>query len=689
MEQPIYLRVPCRLRWLATAALCCLALAGSAPAQTAPAQATPDPAAQSSTQTVEDQHAQDQHVAEGTQGKHQVRAAQDAYAAGAKRLEHDDLAGAERDFARALQLDPGNTSYAIAVSVAREHRLTELVQQSGKARLDGNPARAETLLAEARAIDPTNPIVVQHGIPATTQAAQTGGVSRNSKDQDLSITPLTDRTRLLSTGSGDEPWKPALPGLAGPLQLKPTQTMRDFHLRGNTQDVLRQVADAYGIRASFDESVERKELRFDIENVDYTQAMAILMKMAHVFAVPVDETSILIAKDDTPNRQRLERLMEETIYAAGYTPEQMAELGNLMRNVFAIKDVVVEASLQTVTVRAPADVLGPMNRTIQDLIDGGGEVMVEVKLYEVDTTRMRNIGATIPTQAGIYNVEAAATSIVNSNQTLVQQAIAQGFVSATASNIEIALALIGSGLVQSSLLSSTVGFFGHGLTQTGITASTNTSFSLAYDSSDTRTLDDVQMQLADHQPGTFREGTKYPIVTSTYSTGLSTAASSLGNTQINGVSVASLLSQFSGGASSATIPQVTYEDLGVTLKATPIMQKSGRINLNLDMKIEALAGGTLNGNPILASRQISSDITVADGESAMMVSYLTRNETAAVTGVPGLSELPGFQAPVEQNAEKDSGQLIVLVTPHVIRRRSNLIAGPRIRVRALEAQAAN
>ena len=105
------------------------------------------------------------------------------------------------------------------------------------------------------------------------------------------------------------------------------------------------------------------------------------------------------------------------------------------------------------------------------------------------------------------------------------------------------------------------------------------------------------------------------------------------------------------------------------------------------MKIEALAGGTLNGNPILGSRQFASDITVGNGESAMMVSNLSRSESAAVAGIPGLSELPGFQMPISQDAEKDAGQLIVLVTPHVIRRRSNMVVGPRMLVRALDAPA--
>ena len=63
----------------------------------------------------------------------------------------------------------------------------------------------------------------------------------------------------------------------------------------------------------------------------------------------------------------------------------------------------------------------------------------------------------------------------------------------------------------------------------------------------------------------------------------------------------------------------------------------------------------------------------------MMVSNVNRSESSAVTGIPGLSELPGFQMPTDQNAEKDTGQLVVVVTPHVVRRRSDMASGPRIR----------
>ena len=248
-----------------------------------------------------------------------------------------------------------------------------------------------------------------------------------------------------------------MPLLAGALQLKPSEEKKSFHLRGDARDVLRDIAAAYGIRAVFDDSVEHRTLRFDIEDVNYKPAMAIAMSMSHAFAVTIDENSVMIAKDDVGNRGRLERLMQQTIFLPGLTVEQVTEIGNVIRNIFQIKEVVVQTGMQSIVVRAPEDILGPMNHTVQELANSSGEVMLDVKLYEINTTRMRNIGFTIPTQVGTYNVDATARSSSigwSQNQSLVQQAIAQGFISATASNIEVALALIGSGLVAEQRLPS-------------------------------------------------------------------------------------------------------------------------------------------------------------------------------------------------------------------------------------------
>jgi general secretion pathway protein D len=687
------------LRLFFTALTLCLSLAASGPSASAQDH-PPTPLTQASGPTPAASTAGSltapppgSHTIEPTPSTRKVRAAEDAYLAGAKKLERDDLDAAESNFKHALALDPANRDYAIAISVARQHRITELVQQSGDARLAGDEARAETLLARANELDPQNPIVTEHIATALLKGAlraqpPTGSTTvPGTLPMDRaapSENSLTDRARLISARESNEPWIMEAPALAPPIHLTPSHDLKSFHLRGTFQDVLQQVAGDYGIRTVFDDSVDRKALRFDIENVTYDQAMTILSRMTHTFSVPVDPTRILLAKDDSTNRARLERQTEETIYLPGLTTERINDIANVMRNVFDAKQVTVQAGSGTIVVRAPEDILGPMNSTIAGLADSDGEVMVEMKLFEVNTTRMNTVGATLPTQAGVYSVAQAAASIVSANQALVQQAIAQGLISATASNIDIALALIGSGLVQSTLASSTIGTIGNGLTLLGITGSTNTAFNFGQNSSDSRTLDDVQLRVADRKPATLREGTRYPITSSTYTTGVSTAASQLGNASINGVSVASLLNQFAGGAST-TIPQVTYEDLGITLQATPTILKSDHINLLLNLKIEALAGSSANGIPVLENSQFASDITLQEGDSALLVSNVSKSETAAMTGIPGLSELPGFQLPTEANLERDTNQLVVLITPHIVRRRSGVIVGPRIAVRAQPA----
>jgi type II secretory pathway component GspD/PulD (secretin) len=233
--------------------------------------------------------------------------------------------------------------------------------------------------------------------------------------------------------------------------------------------------------------------------------------------------------------------------------------------------------------------------------------------------------------------------------------------------------------VQNTLLSNTVGFFGGGLTQTGVTVNQSAAFNLALTASDTRALNDIQIRVGDRQPATFRIGERYPITTATYSTASPAATSALAGISINGVSASSLLNAAVG--SPITIPQIQYEDLGLTLKATPIVQRSGAIKMHIDLKIEALTGGAVNDIPILNSQQFMSDVTVDDGDTAMMVTSLTKSASDSLSGYPGLSELPGFQmATGTTTTASDGSSLILLVTPHVTRRRPNLTAGPRIAI---------
>ena len=607
----------------------------------------------------------------------EAQAARNAYLAGAKFLDRGDLLAAQKEFESASRLDPSVLPYQIGVRLAIEHRLTALVQQAGKARLLGHDGEADTLLAEARTLDPENAIILQHAVPGRLPA---------------NFEPVLDSTNTPANPPDlNEPWREKDLPFAGPIQLRPGTERRSFHLRGDLRTVVSQVFTQFGIRTSFDDSVTPADtpqgVRFDLDDTTYAQAVPILMSMGRTFATPLDSTSVLIAVDNSANRQRLEHLFQETLYTPGLNPQQMGEITNVIRQVFDVRQLSMQNNAGNITLRAPAETLDALNRTLSDLLDGSAEVFVELRLYSVDITRNRGIGPNLPQQFGVYNVASAAQSLVTSNQSAVDQAVAQGLITLTANPVTNLLLeagfLVESGLAQSSLLTDTIGLFGKGLTLTGLTSSSGAGLTLSLNSSDTRALDDIQVRVTERQKANFPVGTRDPITTSTYPTGLAGAnAGALAGASINGVSVASLLNQYLGGNSTGTtIPQIQYEDLGISLKATPNVQPSGNITLHLDYKIEALAGSALNNIPVLASRQFVSDVTVGEGQTALMISTLSKTESTAVNGLPGLGELPGFQSiTADTSRERDSSELVVLITPHLVRHRKAITVGPRIPV---------
>ena len=591
------------------------------------------------------------------------REARDAYIAGARALDHDNLDAAQASFALAARLDPENRDYRVGEQLALEHRVTALVQQASRASDAGNPARAKALLAEATKLDPQNEVVAQHNGPQLAA-------------------PLFNPVPVESANPAESALE-ASASIGGEMRLATTAGMRSFHVHADVRSVVTQVFAAWGLHTVFDDSVAPQDLRFEVNGVSFAQAAPLVLQMGRLYAVPLDRATVLVAKDSTEVRTRLERQLEETIYVPGYGTEQLNELGNVLRNVFDVRQLSVQGTSGKLLVRAPAETIHAVNLTLADLIDGGSEISMDLRLYAVDKSRTRNIGPQLPQQFGLYNVASAAQSLVSANQSVIDQAIAQGAITLTGNPITDlvteAVFLISSGLAQSSLITDTLGFFGKGLTFTGVTAGPAT-LNLALNSSDSRELDKVQLRVSDRQPATFRAGTRYPITTATYATGLSaTSSSALAGVSINGVSAASLLNQYLGSGSGATIPQIQYEDLGLTLKATPQAQKSGEVSMHLDLRIEALSGTTLNNIPVLASRQFVSDITVADGQTAVMVSTLSKQESVAISGIPGLGELPGFQSlTADRIGAQDVGELVLLITPHVVRRRSNAVAGPRI-----------
>jgi hypothetical protein len=596
----------------------------------------------------------------------QLREADDAYLEGAKQIDRKNLAAAMQAFERAVKLDPHNRDYALALIVARENRVTELVQNAARARAHGDIPLADDLLNQARTLDPESREVAQHfnqqPTPPPTPAPVKPGLLYSHADP--STFPAAD---IAST-------------LAGPVEFAPATGTRNLHLHGQPQSVLRQLYTQFGITTVFDSSVTGgRSIDIDMDKVTFADATRIVNMAANTFAVAVQPKVALIAKDDQETRDQLVPEVEETIYLPGLTNDQMQELGNVARNIFDLKQVATSATGGYLLLRGDENVLRQVNATYDDMLDGDSEALFDIKLYEIDTTHDRNIGAKLPASVQAFDLSQQATSLISSNQSLINQAIQNGLLVLTGNTAKDTLAelalLVAAGVSGTSQFSSLLGYVGtfDGLPLAGVSVGSS-SFDLLLNSSDTRLLDAVQLRSSNKTPVNFRAGSRYPVVTAQYSSGLGSSLPS----SIAGLSssAAALYAKYAGSA-NVTVPQFQFEDLGITLKMTPQIHHSEEISLALELKIEALAGGSIDSIPILNNRALSSTITVPIGQTAMLATLVTRNEIRGLTGVPGLSELPGFQG-TDQDIEKDTTELVITITPHLVRSGRLNIASRRL-----------
>jgi hypothetical protein len=556
---------------------------------------------------------------------------------------------AMQEFERAAKLDPENPRFAADAKIAREHLVTELVQQAHRARMHAHPMQARKLLAEALQLDPHNAEVTQHfdDLPAV-------GAPGFDAKADIQVS-------------------------APPVELDPLPGHHGFHLYASAQTLLRQVMQAWNIDASSTSEVENQPVRFYVDHVGFEQALHALELATNTFAVPLDPARVLFVPDTPQNRLQYERLAMETVRLPGVPEHERTHLIDIAHNAFKIKQATYDASQEALTLRGPERDLKGFNETLAQLLQGESEILLDVRMYEIDLTHAHNVGAELPNQSTVFNIPSELNSVINNNQSLIQQIISSGLAS-PGDYAAIAAILIGSGAVTNSILNSPFAYFGGGLTLTGLTFGNGGVLNGSLTASDVRSLDQMQILAQNEEDEEVRSGTRYPIITSSYSSlsGSSTSIAGLTSPGVSsalqslGINSSSLLS------TQETIPQVQYENLGLTLHVTPSVTGRDNVALKLDLKLDTLEGQSLNSIPVLNDRELTAITTVKPGSSAMIVSSLSRQLSNAVTGIPGLSELPGFGNATNSNASRNISRLVIVVTPRIVRRVHAEEAGPVI-----------
>jgi general secretion pathway protein D len=559
--------------------------------------------------------------------KKDTKDAHSAYARGLKLEDRNRFEEAFAQFDEASRLAPLDTHFFSAREVAKSQLVFEHTQR-GDAFLAN--AQLEAAAAEFRAalkIDPDNSYTQQRLVAALRDVPA----------------PAALRGSPLIADSSE-------------LHLQPSSGRATFHYRGDVRGLFTELVAAYGMSAEFDDSVQAKPVRFFVDDVDFFTALNLACRVSKTMWAALDGHQLLLATNTPENHKQFDRMSLATFSVPGaVTPQDITELVTSLRNICDFQKIS-SSQLGTIEVRAPQATLSACTKLLQQLTSEAPQVALDVEIYEIDHNFTRDIGMHIPDTFNLFNIPVAALAGLSglggqSITSLVNQLISSGGINQAGSTAISALLAQLQGSGTNSVFSQPVATFGGGLTFSGLSLDQLTT-SLSLNESWSRSLSRATLRAGQGKEATFHVGERFPILNASY-------APVFNSPQISSV--------VANQSFVPPFPSVSYEDLGLNLKATTVIHGDDDVSLKLSLQVRSLTGSSANGVPVISNEEYEGSIRLRDGEPAVIAGQITTNDEYSMAGIPGLQFLPGLnQALADNNRMKEEDELLIVITPHVV-----------------------
>jgi general secretion pathway protein D len=551
-----------------------------------------------------------------------------AYARGLKLESHKDLEDAFKEFDQAVRLVPQDPQYLRARELVKAQLVFGHVEHGNILMLANDRAKAATEFRAAVDLDPDNAFA---------------------------------RERLEESSAAMFPAFPAAPSRlpdrltnAGEIHVVPKGDHATFHYRGDVRGLFAELALAYGVTATFDDSVKAKDVYFSVDDVDFFTALKLACEITKTMWSALDTHQVLIAADNAENHRQFDRMSLAVFALPPHADAKEAtEIVNTMRTLFDLRFINAGTTTDRIEVRAPGPVLNACRQLLAQFDTQRPQVMLDVNVYDISHDLTRNIGVHIPQTFNLYNIPAAALLGLTSGQNiqqLINQLVSSGGIN-QAGNTSIA-GLLSQLLGQNSgIFSQPLATFGGGLTFSGLSLDQFTA-ALSVNESWSRSLSHVNMRGSQSNKTSFHLGERYPILNASFSP------------IFNSPQIAQVIGNQSF---QAPFPSVSYEDLGLNIEMTPTVQGDSSITLALKLQVRSLTGQSANGVPVISNQEYDGSISVKDGEPATVAGQLSLSDTLSMTGIPGLGLLPGLsQIMVNNTKQSEVDELLIVIVPHVL-----------------------
>lgn len=553
-------------------------------------------------------------------------AASKAFKQGEGAVRSGNLDEAVAAYRRAVQADPRNPNYAIAlqrtmVAASRAH-LDRAKEFEDRDQLEA--ALGEYRLASE--YDPSNRTVI-------VKVAALDQTIRNRIEASRPR-PAIEQLRAQARAASPEP-------ILNPASREP---LKLSFPNAQVRDVLGFIANATGINITYDRDVtDGRPVSIQLDGVTLEQALNQIMTMAALSYKLVNPQSIFVFPDTQPKHTLYDEQVVRTFYISNADPTELSQtLSQLIRipGIAVQPMIAVNKTSNTITVRATSPVMQILDQVIQQNDKPRAEIIVDVSILEVDRTRTKSYGLNL-TEYAVGNI---FSPVVSPGAVTTQTGTGTGSGTGTATTTGASTTPGGV----TSPPSFNLNTISRGVSTADFYLAVPAAIVRFLETDNhTKVIAKPQLRGAEGSKLSLNLGQKIPVVSTSY-TPIAT-----------------------GGAGVNPLSSYTYQDVGVNIEMTPRVSLDGEIILDLILDNSALgpdkavAGVTV---PTFVQRKLTTRLRLRDGESNLLAGLIQQRDSNTVTGFPGAIHLPFLKQLFSGNdISSDQTEIIMLLTPHIVR----------------------
>ena len=542
----------------------------------------------------------------------------------------------KKDWDQALELykqavdeDPRDSGYLIGLQRTRFQASSWHVDKGQKSRADGNLQGAISEFQKAIIADPSSAIALQElkrtqdmlNLPAATAGGKV-------------LTPV-EQIRHEANLQVDS--------MMGPPELKPVvRRLPVIKLNGQQPRVLYEsIGKIAGITTVIDPdglgAVQTRNFNVDVtEGMTLEQAFDYVALLTHTYWKPISTTSIFVAQDTANKRRDYEDFVVKTFYITNAsTVQEFQEISTAVRTITNITRVFTVNPQKALVVRGSADAVALAEKLVHDLDKPKSEVVIDVLIMEANTTRTRDLAATLASN-GASGLSAGLSSAINftprgSTTTSSGTGTTTGTPATTSSS------------------SINLGQLGHLSSADFSTTLPGVLLQAVLSDNKTKILNSPQVRASDGQKVSLKIGDRIPIATGSFQSGVGTV----------------------GGAPYAQT-QFQFTDVGIKVEITPQVHSAEELTLHVSFEVSSVRSYTSIGGvqqPIIGQTTTEAEIRLREGELNILSGLDGVQDSSVVNGIPGLVNIPilGKILFGSDHTEKDSQQLMIALRPHIVR----------------------